>query len=181
KIEKQLTPEEVVELLETLARTPGGVVLATIKEEARKRGIEISLMGATTFRDNALNPYLNKLRAARQKSEMLAEALLDGDEDGLLASARTMMAERINDLLMNDDEELSKGDHLSLAKSLNLLSGSNQGDRMTRARLREYEAKEAERNAARELLEQRKNAAVDKGGLSDEVIALMEDTLQLLG
>ena len=178
KIAKQLTPEQVVELLETLAKTPGGEVLRVIQAAARERGIEVSLMGATSFRDTALHPYLAKLRAARQKSDMLAEAVTAGDESGLLASARTMLADKINDLLMTD--ELDDKQVTLLSKALGTLSTSNQQDRMTAARLREYEAKEEARKAEAAKLEARKNTLIQKGGLSQEAIELMEATMKIL-
>ena len=178
QIEKQLTPEQVVELLETLVRTPGGKELAVIRRAAKKRGIEISLMGATTFRDNTLHPYIERLKAAREKSEMLAAAVTAGDECGLLAGARTALAEQVVDFLMNegaDEKSFSR-----FAKTLSMLSGSNQGDRITSARLREYEVREETRKAEAAKLEARKNALVNKGGLSDEAIRLMEETLKIL-
>lgn len=178
KIERELTPAEVVDLLDALAKTPGGAVLRVIQEEARKRGIEVSLMGAASFRDGALHPYLVKLREARQKSNMLAEAVAAGDETGLLSSARTMLADRINDLLMTD--EVTDKQVSGLAKALGTLSTSDQQARMTDARLREYEARDEERRAEGARLEARKNALVQKGGLSQEAIDLMEATMKIL-
>lgn len=179
KIEKELTPEEVVELLETLAKTPGGTVLRVIQDEARKRGIEVSLMGAGSFRDAALHPYLQKLRDAKAKSEMLAEAITAGDEDGLVAGARTQLAEQVIDFLMT--EGASPKQFSSLAMTLNMLSSSNQNEKMTTARLKVLEAKEEERQRARAVLEAKRDALVKKGGLSEEGIALMEEQFQLLG
>jgi hypothetical protein len=178
KIEKELTPEEVVELLETLAKTPGGEVLRVIQEEAEKRGVRVSLMGAGTFRDGALHPYLEKLKGARVKSEMLADAITAGDESGLLAGGRTALAEKVVDFLMTDDATPKQ--FSSLALTLQMLSSSNQGDKMTAARLRKFEAEEEARAAAKEKLERRKTAITQKGGLSDEAIALMEEALGLL-
>ena len=181
KIEKELTPEEVVELLVTLAQTPGGHILRVIQEEAKKRGVEISAMGATSFRDAALHPYLEKLKATRQKSSILAEAITAGDESGLLATNRLLLAEKINDVLMVDNVTLDNKELLSLSKSLQGLTSANTGDRMTAARLREFEAKEEERKLNKEKLEDRKTALTKKGGLSKEAIELMEEAFQLLG
>ena len=177
KIEKQLTPEQVVELLETLVRTPGGQVLRVIQAEAAKRGIEISPMGATSFRDGALHPYIAKLKAARQKSEMLAEAVTAGDESGLLAAARTGLAEQVVDFILTEEPN-AKG-FGGLAKTLSMLSSSNQGDRLLAVRLSEYEARDAERKAAAAKLEAKKTRLVKKGGLSDEAIGLMEEAIGL--
>lgn len=177
KIEKELTPEEVVELLDTLAKTPGGMTLATIQAEVKKRGIKVSLMGATSFRDAALHPYLEKLKLARQKSEMLAEAVTAGDETGLLSGGRTALAEKVVDFLMTD--EATPKQFSSLALTLQMLSSSNQGAKMTEARLREFEAKEESRQAEKAKLEKRKTALVRKGGLSDEAIKLMDDAVGL--
>lgn len=181
KIEKELTPAEVVELLDTLAKTPGGDVLRVIQAEAEKRGITVSLMGATSFRDAALKPYLDKLKSARAKSEALAEAVTAGDEAGLLAASRTMLAEKINDVLMADGDDLPRKELLSLSKALQGLTSASTGDRMTSARLRELEAKEDERKRAAAMLKERKAALTKKQGLSKEAIELMEQTFELLG
>lgn len=178
KIEKELTPEEVVELLDALAKTPGGHVLRVIKAEAARRGIEVSLMGASTFRDSALQPFLEKLKSARRKSVALAEAVTEGDEQGLLAAARTGLAEQVFDFVMEEEPDSKKFG--GLAKTLSMLSGANQGDKLTAARLRKFEAEEAERLAAKQKLEARKSALTQKGGLSDEAIALMEEALGML-
>ena len=181
KIEKELTPEEVVELLDTLAKTPGGDMLRVIQAEAEKRGLKISPMSATTFRDGALHPYLEKLKATRQKSSMLAEAITDGDESGLLATNRLLLAEKINDVLMVDDVTLANKELLTLSKSLQGLTSANTGDKLTTARLREFEARDEERREKKQSLEKRKKAITKKGGLSKEAIELMEETFQLLG
>lgn len=180
KIEKELTPKQVVELLETLAKTPGGKVLRVIKDEAKKRGIEVSLMGATSFRDSTLQPYLDKLKNAKNKSQALAAAVADGDESGLLSSARTMLAEKINDVLMSD-ENVPKKEFLALSLALKGLTSANTGDRLATARLRELEAKEEERQRAKALLEEKFNNLKNKGALSKESIELMEEQFQLLG
>ena len=179
KIEKELTPAQVVDLLDALAKTPGGDVLRVIQAEAEKRGIQVSLMGASSFRDAALKPYLDKLKAARAKSEALAEAVTAGDEAGLLAASRTMLAEKINDVLMADGDELPRKELLSLSKALQGLPTANTGDRMTAARLREFEAREEERKQKAQELERRKRALVEKGGLSEEAVALMEEALKI--
>lgn len=184
KIEKELTPEEVVELLDTLAKTPGGDVLRVIQAEAEKRGIKVSLMGASSFRDGALHPYISRLREAKMKSEMLADAITAGDETGLLAGARTTLAEQVIDFLMTDGA--SPKQFSSLAMTLNMLSSSNQGDKktaaaleVTAARLREFEAREEERKQKAQELERRKRSLVEKGGLSEEAVALMEEALKI--
>jgi hypothetical protein len=184
KIEKELTPEEVVGMLDTLAKTPGGDVLRVIQAEAEKRGIKVSLMGASSFRDGALHPYITRLREAKLKSEMLADAITSGDETGLLAGARTTLAEQMIDFLMTDGATPKQ--FSSLAMALNMLSSSNQGDKktaaaleVTAARLREFEAKEEERKQKAQELDRRKRALVEKGGLSEEAVALMEEALKI--
>ena len=179
KIERELTPEEVVALLETLAKTPGGHVLRVIQAEASKRGVEISLMGASTFRDGTLHPYIAKLQTARHKSQMLAEAVTAGDESGLLAGGRTALAEQVVDFLMT--ERADKKQFTSLAKTLSMLSTAQQGDKLLTARLREYEAREEQRKADAAKLAERKSALSKKSGVSKEAIQLMEDALELLG
>lgn len=178
KISKELTPEELVELLETLAKTPGGHLLRVIQAEAEKRGIEVSLMGATSFRDGEVLPYIAKLKSARQKSLALAEAVTAGDEQGLLAAARTGLAEQVFDFITED--AVDPDNFGALANTLSKLSGSNQADRITAARLKEYEVKEEQRQREAAKLEKRKNALKKKGGLSDEAIQLLEESINLM-
>ena len=178
KIETQLTPEQVVELLDTLVKTPGGHVLRVIQAEAQKRGITVSPMGASSFRDATLHPYIVKLRAARHKSEMLAEAVTAGDESGLLQAARTGLAEQVVDFIMSEGVEAKE--FSGLAKTLSMLSGANQGDRLLAVKLAEYVARDEARKAEAAKLEARRTALVQKGGLSEEAIALMEATMKIL-
>lgn len=178
KIADKLTPLEVAELLETLAKTEGGEKLRVIQEEAEKRGIRVSLMGAATFRDGELKPFLARLKSAKQKSAAFAEAMSDGGEEGLLAGARTRLAEEVADFLMTDEVQVKQ--FSGLAKTLSMLSSSNQGDRALRMRLAKYEREERERQEAAAKLEAKKRAMVDKGGLSEEAIQLMEETLRIL-
>lgn len=186
KISTELTPEQVVELLETLVKTPGGKVLRVIQAEAKKRGVEVSLMGASSFRDEELAPFLQKLKNYKAKSEFLATAITAGDETGLLAGNRLMLAEKISDFLMS--EEVAPKQFTSLAASLQMLTTSNQGEKKTamqlrtaEARLRDYEAKEEERKREAAKLIERKQALAKKKGISKEAIELMEETFQLLG
>lgn len=179
KIESELTPEEVVELLEALAKTKGGEKLRVIREAAKERGIEVSLMGASSFRDGALHPYLEKLKMAKQTSQMIAEVAEAGDETGLLVGGRTKLAEEVLDFLMTNKPDVKE--FSGLAKTLSMLSGSNQGDRMAAAKLKEMEAKEEERQAEKKKLEEKFNKAKEKGSLSQEAIELIEEQIQLLG
>jgi hypothetical protein len=185
KVSKELTPEELVEMIDTLAKTPGGHVLRVIQAEAKKRGLDISPMAATSFRDSELMPHLEKLKRCKVKSTALAEAMIEGDETGLLASNRMLLAEKISDLLLSDDFNAKQISGLAL--SLQMLSGANQGDKKTQAaldlsnaKLREYEAKEADRKEKAAKLEKQKAKLTKKGGLSDEAIALMEEAIGLM-
>lgn len=186
KIESELTPEQVVDLLVSLANTPGGDKLRVIKEEAAKRGVEVSLMAAKSFKESALGPYLQKLRDAKAKGQIFADVVAAGDETGILAGARLTLAEQVADFLLT--EGASPKQFTPVAMTLQMLSTSNQGEkktaaqlRMSDARLRELEAKEEERKAAAAKLEERKKALAKKGGLSKEAIELMEQTFELLG
>src|SRR5690606_35301288 len=109
---------------------------------------------------------------------IFAEAMTDGSEEGLLAGARKTLADQVADFLMNEGAEPKQ--FASLATTLSMLSSSNQGERGLRARLAKLEAEQAERKAAAERMEEKKKAVVAKGGLSEEAIALMEETLKIL-
>lgn len=186
KIESELTPEQVVELLVTLANTPGGDKLRIIKEQAAARGVEVSLMAAKSFKESALTPYLQKLKDAKAKSQIFAEVATAGDETGMLSGARLALAEKVSDFLLM--EEVTPKQFTPIAMALQMLSSSNQGEKKTtvslelaKARLREYEAKDEERREAKARLAEKKKAIAKKGGLSKEAIELMEETFELLG
>lgn len=186
KIESELTPEEVVELLVELAKTPGGDKLRIIKEKALARGVEISIEGARSFKNATLAPYLEKLKTAKAKSQIFAEVVASGDETGTLSGARLTLAEQVTDFLLTDGA--SPKQFMPLAMTLQMLSNANQGDkktdvalRLAEARLREFEAKEQDRKDAAAKLLEKKKALTRKGGLSKEAIELMEQTFELLG
>jgi len=161
KIETRLSPAEVVELLHTLIATPGGDKLRVIREEAAKRGIAISISGAAAFRDAALSPFLETLRKAKEKSKLLAEMVSDGDESGLLAAGRTKLAEQVTDFIMGDGADPEQ--YAALAKTLSLLSGSHQADRVTALRVRKMELELARLTKAEETAK----AALGDGKLTD--------------
>ncbi|MFT3989958.1 MAG: hypothetical protein QM680_00975 [Luteolibacter sp.] len=135
-------------------------------------------MGAATFRDENLKPYLERLRNAKAKSMMLAEAMTDGSEEGLLAAGRTRLAEQVADFVLM--EEVQPKQFSGLAKTLSMLSAASQSERALRLKVEEYERREAERKEAIEQQERKKKALAEKGGLSEEAIALMEETLKIL-
>lgn len=179
KIEQELSAEDLEAFVKELAGLKG-LTLAKIQSAAKERGIEISLMSASAFRDKNLAGYLQRIRGASESAKAIAEALANQAEGNLLDGAALMLSQRITDLLMADGV-VQLDDIRSAIDAVSKLRASNQGEKLLAARLREYEVKEAERKAAAEELERRKQALVSRGGLSEEALDLMEAHAKLLG
>ncbi|MDR1279335.1 MAG: hypothetical protein LBK99_00745 [Opitutaceae bacterium] len=98
KIETGLTPAEVAELCQKLFGTEGGRKLCVIQAEARKYGVDVSRTGATTFRDNVLDPYIAGLKAKADRARQVAEFAREGLSMADAASVR--LSETVFDELM---------------------------------------------------------------------------------
>lgn len=179
KIEQELSAEELEGFVKELAALPG-LTLAKIQAAARTRGINVSLMSASAFRDKNLAEYLHRLRGASESAQLIAEAISGNAEGNILDGAALMLSQRINDLLVPggvaDLTEIRQA-----VAAVAQLRQSNQSEKLALARLREYEAKEELRKRAAEELERKKQALVQKGGLSEEALELMEAHAKLLG
>ena len=179
KIEQELSAEELEGFVKDLAAMPG-LTLAKIQNAARERGIEISLMSASAFRDKNLAGYLQRIRGASESARLIAEAISGNAEGNILDGAALMLSQKLNDLLVTDSlaeiAEIRQG-----VEAVAKLRQSNQSEKLAVARLREYEARDAERRREAEELERKKLALVSKGGLSKDALDLIEAHAKLLG
>lgn len=178
KIESAMTAEELADFLGELAGMRG-ITLAKIQEAARGRGIEISLMGATSFRDKNLAGYLARMREASAGAKMIADAISGGAEGNILDGAALILSQKLNDVLMADEVQDLKEIRAAIA-AVARLRASNSSEKLSAARLREYEAAEAARRDAAAVLEERKHALVKRGGISEDALALIEAQARLL-
>jgi hypothetical protein len=101
KIESELTPAEVAKLCQKLFGTEGGRKLRVIREEAAKYGVAVSKNGATTFRDNVLDPSFAALRAKAERARQVAAFAKEGLSMADAASVR--LSETVFDELESAD------------------------------------------------------------------------------
>lgn len=182
KIAAGLTDEELTEFLADLFRTPD-LTLARIQEKAAARGIEVSIQAAKNFRDAEYAPYLAKLRHAREVAQIAAGQLDAADGASLADAAGGLLSQQIFDLLVeaNIDLDFDNEPQLKRAERLSkMIARMRSGDarqRMLEAKLDEMRAEKEERERALKAeLERAKN----KGGISAETLAEMEERLGLL-
>jgi hypothetical protein len=115
KIEQALTPEQLHDFLRRAAQLPGSQ-LKDIQALAAECGIEISLMGARSFKKGPFADYLAELKAKREFAEDISTVAKGGM--GMADASATILSQKIFDRLHNagdlsDDET----DQLSLALS----------------------------------------------------------------
>lgn len=104
KIDTELTPAQVAEMCEKLFHTPGGTShLPTIQRIAREYGVDVSKMGASTFRDGTLADYTAQLKAKGERAQQIAEFAREGLSLSEAASIR--LSETVFDALMSADAE----------------------------------------------------------------------------
>lgn len=156
KIEMALSETELQAFCSRLADTPH-LTLETVKAEAAKLGISVSLMAAKTFRDGAYSAHLDKYRRARDLARQLRD-MGGGNAAGSLADAGAAI------LMQQVYDELTGGGQIDFDTFSKIIARLRSGDHRQQAlivKLREaerekldWERREAEREAA-------KNAAIE--------------------
>lgn len=197
-IAQSLTIDELDAFVAELAALPAKRrTLAAIQSKAAERGIVISLMSATSFRNTTFARHLDRMRRRKEKAESIVGLASEGTGRTLNDANAAILAERIfdelnadADLTGDEDEparmDLEKVDALSKA-----VARLRRGDvdrealeaklRESEAKLRELQAKEAERAEKKEALKAQLSAAANKkGGLTKETIEEIELSLALL-
>lgn len=181
KIALSLSQEDLQAFLDECFHTQG-LTLSKIQELAAKRGIAISLMAATSFRDTTWKRHIERLQRARELSEQLAAVKETG---GSIADAASqILANDVFDALTNRDTDEAL-DMDVMSKVIERLRAGDVRAKESSARvaaleaaLREREAKDLERRekaeAAKAVLARQKNA-----GLTAATIKTIEDALNM--
>jgi hypothetical protein len=176
KIESNMTPEQLAEFCKRLGSC-AKPTLAKIQDLAGEFGVEISLMAAKSFRESNFADYLEELRRKRDMAEAVSTAAKSGLS--LTDAAASVLSSKVFDRLMSagtmEDDEM---DQLSLA--LSRLRLGDQRASLLAARLREYEAKEAERAEKKATLEKTLANAGSKGGITADTLDEVRRQLKLM-
>lgn len=175
KIARNLTPEQLDGFCERLAQMKG-VTLEKVRDLAAEFGIEVSLMGAKTFRDSTFERYLAEVRAKREMAELVSSSAKSGL--ALSDGAASVLSQKLFDKLMSgEDFDLEQLNGFSLA--LSRLRIGDQRGKLLEAKLAEYEAKEEERRAKKAALQEQLTKAKNRG-LTEETLAHIEEAIGLL-
>lgn len=197
KIASELTPRQLADFIDDLARLPRkNRTLAEIAQRAEALGLVVSLMSAKSFRDTTFKRHLARIARRQDKAQKITALVGDGSGRALNEAALGIMAEQIFDELntdadaTEDDEEhsrldLEKIDTLTKAAA-RIGKGFGEVDRVkallaeSQAKLREYEAREAERAEKTAQAKRQLEAVKKNSGLSAEALAQIEEAAALL-
>lgn len=184
KIAKTLSAEELGEFLDRCWKEKG-LTLARVQTLAGEYGIQVSLMGAKSFRDTTFDRYLQRIGKAAELNEQLAQLKQSGGSLG--AAAETLIGKELIDTLMEFEQTKSIAEDGGIAaldalsKITKRLSDSERGNTALQARLEQLERQNAERDEKkRELQEKISAAKKSKGGLTKETLATIEEQLAIL-
>lgn len=173
KIETELSEEQLQDFCKRLAGTPK-LTLKKLQSMAAELGIEVSLMGAKSFRDGAFAEHIEKMRRAKELAMQLRE-LDNADAAGSIADAGALV------LMQQVYDALTKGDEVDFDAFSKIIARLRSGDHRLRevnAKLREYERREAEWRRIEKERESAKKKAMEDirigAGLSDEALAKLE-------
>jgi len=161
KIAQGLTVEQLDQFVAELAAMPGrDRTLEKIKHKAATHGIMISLQSAKAFRDTTFERHLDKLRRAQEIASQVEEIEKGGTT--LADASAKLLSKRIFDQLIEaeDEDTCVEIDVDALTLAVSRLRRGNQQDRLVSAalqvaekRIREYEAKEKEREEKAKAVE----------------------------
>jgi hypothetical protein len=156
KIEAALSHDALQTFIDELKAQTSRPTLAQVQAHAKAHGIEVSLMGAKTFRDRTFEDHLRGIRHGREKAKQIIEAI-NGEGAPALDAAEELLASEILDACTKPDADLA-----AIAKTaVQLRSSIEQRNDRTRAdadlkrKIADSEAARANDARRLEVLEQR--------------------------
>jgi len=157
KIEGSLPHDRLVAFLDELRAMSAKPTLTMIQAAAKRYGIDVSLMGAKTFRDNTFAAHLQRLAAGREKSAQILAAVREGGAHPLDAVEEAAAADLLDAYTSGEDvdvEQLVKV-ALNLRGSIEQRKNRDRSDRDLDRKLADSEAKRANDARRIEVLEER--------------------------
>ena len=115
KIETELSEEQLQDFCNRLADTPK-LTLKKLQSMAAEIGIEVSLMGAKSFRDGAFAEHIEKMRRAKELALQLKE-VGNADAAGSIADAGALVR------IVHDGQTIGIGLSNYPASDLELIRG----------------------------------------------------------
>ena len=157
KIANTLSDSDLTALLGELRSLSGEPTLAQIQSVAKKFGVTVSLMGATTFRDTTFRAHLERLRNGREKSAQILSAVREGGAHPLDAVEEAASADLLD--LYTSGEEVDTAAIVKVALQLRAsLESRKDRDRLDAdlaRKIRETDARIEAAEQARLLAEKR--------------------------
>ena len=191
KIATSLPLAELRALCDELAAASGEPTLKQIQDAAAARGVRISLMAATSFRDSTFEGYLAELRRKREAADLIAEAASAGASQSDAAAA--LLNQQMLDRLMAG-EQFAPEEFAQTVLNVSRLRAGDQAGKKLRAdlalaekngRLKDEQLAKAQNEAAERAERNAKaKAALDglksKGGLTAATLKQIEEAASLL-
>lgn len=157
KIANTLSDSDLTALLGELRSLSGEPTLVQIQSVAKKFGVTVSLMGATTFRDTTFRAHLERLRNGREKSAQILSAVREGGAHPLDAVEEAASADLLD--LYTSGEEVDTAAivkvALQLRASLESRKDRDRHDADLARKIRETDARIEAAEQARLLAEKR--------------------------
>lgn len=104
KIALELTAEELQEFLDKCWKTPG-LTLKKVQELAEGYGINVSLMGAKSFRDTTFARHLQRIGKAGELAAQVAALKQAGAGHTIADAAAAILSDEVLDKLVNRDAD----------------------------------------------------------------------------
>ena len=143
KIEGQLSHEQLAAFMDELRGMSAKPTLAAIQAAAKRHGVEVSLMGAKTFRDNTFQAHLARLAAGREKSAQILQVIRDGGAHPLDAVEEAAAADLLDAYTNGADVDVGQmvKTALQLRASIEQRKDRERNDRNLERQLADSESK----------------------------------------
>jgi hypothetical protein len=99
KIAQSMSAEQLVEFIAKCAKTPK-LTLSKLQAMAKEIGIDVSLMGAKSFRDTTFAAHMDRLRKAQETALQMQELTAGGAT--INDAAASLLSQQVFDLIAED-------------------------------------------------------------------------------
>lgn len=181
KIAQTLTPKELNEFLEELHNLPGRKrSLFGIQQLAAKRGIDISISAAKSFKNKTYADFVERLEGAREFAQGIA-AIGSAEIGATLADAgAAIVSQKLLQMLMENKILDVPMDFNDLSLCISRIRTGDVQVKTLEAKLEDYKRLWEERDLKKqELLDKLKKARNPEGGISEESLEMIEAELSL--
>ena len=174
-VEASLSAEDLHAFCEKLAGIPN-LTLRRMQSEAEKLGITLSHSAAGRFAQGTFAKHLERLARAREYHMRIQE--FKGMSEDIADAAAAQILQDISDEIASGEYNISK-----MAQAVATLQASERKRLELKAKLREYERREAEWRRIekeREAAKSELSTAISKRGIGEDVLREIEEKIKLL-